>query len=363
VQTGRAAARDMILVFGLPRSGTSWLGKIFDSHPQTLYRHEPDKHIRVDSVPVVFPADRLDERRASLEAFLDMVLANRTAGVAGKLPFFPKSYRSAARHWVWTALACTAKALPRNLSLRGQVPDLIGPGRPKPRLVWKSITSTGRLGALARLLPEAKVVLILRHPCGQIASILRGHAAGQFHGPPPSEQYRVLQMLVDTAQGRSYGLTLDALRAVHPVERMAWRWVLFLDMAVAGTAGVGNCRLLRYEDLCAAPVDGTRELFEFTGLGWHPQTERFLRESTEGENAQYFGLRKDPLRSANKWQSELAHADVQRILGVIARSPVGRLYLDERAEPAPSLLGNVVPGPWRRSAAGTVLAEGFSLSS
>jgi hypothetical protein len=31
-----------ILVFGLPRSGTTWLGKIFDSHPETLYRHEPD---------------------------------------------------------------------------------------------------------------------------------------------------------------------------------------------------------------------------------------------------------------------------------------------------------------------------------
>ena len=31
-----------ILLFGMPRSGTTWLGKIFDSHPQVLYRHEPD---------------------------------------------------------------------------------------------------------------------------------------------------------------------------------------------------------------------------------------------------------------------------------------------------------------------------------
>ena len=34
--------RTPLLLFGLPRSGTTWLGKIFDSHPDTLYWHEPD---------------------------------------------------------------------------------------------------------------------------------------------------------------------------------------------------------------------------------------------------------------------------------------------------------------------------------
>src|SRR5690349_19178518 len=29
-------------ILGAPRSGTTWLGKIFDSHPSVLYRHEPD---------------------------------------------------------------------------------------------------------------------------------------------------------------------------------------------------------------------------------------------------------------------------------------------------------------------------------
>ena len=32
-----------ILILGAPRSGTTWLAKIIDSHPDVLYRHEPDK--------------------------------------------------------------------------------------------------------------------------------------------------------------------------------------------------------------------------------------------------------------------------------------------------------------------------------
>lgn len=37
---GNEQTRGCILLFGLPRSGTTWLGKLFDSHPDTLYRHE-----------------------------------------------------------------------------------------------------------------------------------------------------------------------------------------------------------------------------------------------------------------------------------------------------------------------------------
>jgi hypothetical protein len=32
----------LLLVVGAPRSGTTWLGKILDSHPHVVYRHEPN---------------------------------------------------------------------------------------------------------------------------------------------------------------------------------------------------------------------------------------------------------------------------------------------------------------------------------
>lgn len=325
---GESAGAGIILAFGLPRSGTSWLGKLFDSHPEILYLHEPDKEVHLEDLPVLLPA-RQPGGHQNIHRFLAKVLANRSPAVTGKRPFFPKSYRSPPREMVRNLIGLAARALPLRLCQRVRVPDLVDPGKPEPRVVWKSINSAGRLGAFVRALPLSRSILIVRHPCGQIASILRGHAAGRFRNPLPSEQYRVLEALAATEQGRAHGITLDKLRALRPVERMAWRWVLFLEKALKDIAGLASCQVVRYEDLCANPMERTRELFSFSGLTWHPQTREFLRASTESESADYFGIRKDPRRSARKWQSEIVPDDARRILDIVRQSSASSLYPDD----------------------------------
>lgn len=42
----------MILILGSPRSGTTWLAAIFDSHEDILYRHEPDIVVRQPLLPI-----------------------------------------------------------------------------------------------------------------------------------------------------------------------------------------------------------------------------------------------------------------------------------------------------------------------
>lgn len=43
----------ILLIFGIPRSGTTWLGKLFDSHPDIVYLHEPDSQFRTNNVPLL----------------------------------------------------------------------------------------------------------------------------------------------------------------------------------------------------------------------------------------------------------------------------------------------------------------------
>src|SRR5690348_2541774 len=111
----RHLSESVILVVGSPRSGTTWLAKIIDSHPDVLYRHEPD-----DFVPAGHK-DALTE--------LQLWLRERRLRAAAKRPRFRKSWRSAQAELARSGyLACLAAA--QRLPLAGRlaqalvVPDL-----------------------------------------------------------------------------------------------------------------------------------------------------------------------------------------------------------------------------------------------
>jgi len=317
----------LVLLFGLPRSGTTWAGKIFDSHPDTLYRHEPDSWSALAPVPLVAEGAGSEEELSRIRDFAGGLPARRETKVAGSTPVFAKRYLSAARQrWLRTGVA-GARLVAR---LRGEcpVPAAIRPGRLEGvTVVWKSIESVGRLGLISEALPDARGVLLVRHPCGFVASVLRGERDRRFtSATPASEDYGVLRLLVESEAGRRFGLGLDHLRTVTPEERLAWRWVLFNETALTAVAGSDRFEVVRYEDLCRAPLATTERMLRRAGLGMDPQTEEFLGASTRGDRGGYFSVYKDSARAAEHWRYELAPEAVQRILAVAGASRPGTLY-------------------------------------
>jgi hypothetical protein len=317
-----------ILLFGMPRSGTSWLGKVFDSHPLTLYRHEPDSGGVLDArMPLMAPVEDVERYREAAARYVDSLIANRALRVTGKLPSFPKAYQTRLAARARQALLIGAKAVSRWVPVGG-IPEFVRPGYDgKLFLAWKSIESLGRLGVFARALPHARAVHIIRHPCGYVASVLGGEAGGHLPGAVPgSEDYGIFGILLATAAARRRGLTLAALQALHPVERLAWRWLLSNEKALEDLDGLPNGRTVRYEDLCRNPLDGYRALFEFAGLSWDAQSSAFILDSTSSEKSAYFSVFKDPERAAAGWKSKLSPQDQARVLGVVAGSRAGALY-------------------------------------
>jgi len=43
-----------VLLFGLPRAGTTWVDKVFDSSPTTMCFHEPDSKVAQLKLPLLF---------------------------------------------------------------------------------------------------------------------------------------------------------------------------------------------------------------------------------------------------------------------------------------------------------------------
>lgn len=316
-----------ILLFGMPRSGTTWLGKVFDSHPRTLYRHEPDSFGTLDAMPLFPEVADAQRYRALVEAFVAALPQTRSARVTGKLPLFPKDYHGMVGFQVRRLLLLAGKAASR---LVGElpVPAMIDPGyRDRAYLVWKSIESLGRLGVIARLLPGCHAVHILRHPCGYVSSVLRGEAQRRLGGDvAASEDYGILELLLATGTARAHNLDLQGLRDLHPVERLAWRWVLYNEKAMEDTAGLPGCTQVRYEDLCAQPLEGYRRLFDATELPWDLQTEAFVQRSTGSNSDSYYSVFRDPVLAARSWETQLTAEDIDRVLGITSTTRAGALY-------------------------------------
>jgi hypothetical protein len=325
-EKGQSVQNNLIWLVGLPRSGTSWLGKIFDSHPATGYRSEPDNFPKLNGIPLFPDRDDEDRYHDAMTQFVVTLPRLSAYRFAAKPPLFPKSYRSSAHEYSFRAAAFVARVGSRinaDFPVLGARADRL---RPAPILVWKSINSLGRFGLVLRSAPMAKAIHLVRHPCGHIASVLRGEKqADSGDAAPHSEWYGVFGALLRTPQAQRRGLTLDGLRALAPEQRLAWHWLLVNEKAIEEDGE--RARLLRYEDLCQDPLAIAHDLFEFTGLAWNEQTEEFLNQSTSTNNRKYFSVFKDPAKAASRWREELSPDCVDRIMAVVSQSDrLSKLY-------------------------------------
>ncbi|GMQ88819.1 MAG: hypothetical protein BMS9Abin09_0257 [Gammaproteobacteria bacterium] len=314
-----------VLLFGLPRSGTTWLGKIFDSDPNTLYRHEPDSHQRMGIPLFADPQDR--QLQMAVQRYAKGIPDMRSVSVSGKLPLFRKNYLTDTQLGFYHLSILLAKAVGK---LAPRFPLLYAPrGRPTglPTAVWKSIESVGRIGLIRRAIPGSRVILIIRHPCGYVRSVQKGDSEGYFLGSvASSDDYDLFGKLLETEPARRYGLTLDKLRVLTPEQRLAWRWALYNEKAMLELEGLSDAMVVRYEDVCADPLGMAARMYEFAGMHLGPQTETFLKESTGRQNGGYYSVYKDPQKVAWRWQEELSPDRIESILAITRSTHPGAMF-------------------------------------
>lgn len=316
----------------MPRSGTTWIGKIFDSHTKTLYRHEPDTWNKIKQIPLLEKGDEYSKHCAFVNEYVEQFCQSRDVSVNGKLPIFPKQYASFVRHQAfYSSVLLSGIASKINPKFKLPVIRPVNPINTKDYVVvWKSIQLLGRMGVMVNCLDDCKGIHILRHPCGYISSVLSGESNKKFMSyTAASEDYELYQMLVDTAQAKRYELTLDEMKAMSAEERLAWRWVLFNEKALDDTKDKKNVRVLRYEDMCANPIDTAKSYFDFCGLEWCEQTASFLGVSTTKDSESYYSVYKNPEKAASKWKSLLGQPIIGAIKEVVQKTQVGKYYLDD----------------------------------
>lgn len=306
----RSLARNAILILGSPRSGTSWLAKIIDSHPNVLYRHEPDEvcAFRRD-LPII------DQ--------LAYWIAENRVRVATKAPFFRKSWLPGPLSPLHNAIAKTLNACDRVLgdSLCPPMPDFGAAGKPETRVALKLVAWDGT--EAARVLPDTRSLLILRHPCGQIASSLRGTEENVFKTPPPPDELRAIMGFA-----RSRGMSFQEYDQQSEAAKIAWIWVYFNETIIEMMASLPNIKLVIYEQLCEAPETVSRDLFKFVGLDWSDQTSDFIHRSTNQDQAGYYTVSRNSLQAAERWRTTMRPADQAAVKAVVALSSLKAYWPD-----------------------------------
>lgn len=318
-------APPLILISGLPRSGTTWLGKLFDSHPRVLYRHEPDSVFPLKWLPTVIN-DAGVEYAERVRAFVAAIPKIRDAKVSASQPMFAKTFIGARRRFLMEQSLRVAK-LVEVAGGKMPIPSFCLPHAQSDFvLTWKTIESCGRLHCFIHALQPVRVIQILRHPGGVTASQLRGKRLNKFNGYDQAVDFNYFKLWLETDDAAA----LATLEAMSEVERLTWLHLVRMKKALHDLSARSACRIVVYEDLCARPAEVLTELFSFCGLELSEQTERFLRESTSKTDNRYFGLFKDSAESAHKWKTELPPAERSAVERMVADSSLAHYWAGMR---------------------------------
>ncbi|WP_435579665.1 sulfotransferase [Gilvibacter sp.] len=249
----------VILVAGVARSGTSWIGQVINSHPKVRYQFQPlfsyefRGSVNEDSSPEEFGTFFKDLFQADTE-----FLGQKDKVAKGIYPDFKKDN-------------------PNILSFKeNKFQSVIPP--------------------LLRKRQDVHLVGIIRNPCAVLLSWTKNKS--EFpEGSDIMEEWR-----------------FAACKNKGPEDYFGyykWKEVanLYLDLKQQFPERVS---ILSYEELLNAPEEKFKGLFERLDLDYSEQTAKFVTESTAGRGDNYYsvytgGVNKD------KWKSELPSVIVEEI--------------------------------------------------
>jgi len=255
-----SAGRPALLVTGLPRSGTSWVGKMLEASGELVYVNEPlnPQHPPGCSPGVLnhrvtrrFQYISDDEDGSWRSAFADTMALRYN--LRAELRHNRSAYDLAR-----TAKYATSFTLGRLQGKRALLDD--------PFAVLSTRWLVQQMGAQA--------VVLVRDPVSFVGS---WRALGwniHFH-----------ELLEQPALVRDHlGPYVDQMRALigSPdwLARVCLLWRMVTEVVETSLRPLPDVQVVRYEDLVAAPLDSFRTLYQAAGLTWTGSAQARVRAAT-----------------------------------------------------------------------------------
>ena len=258
-----------IAIFGVPRSGTSWLAQIFNSHPDVVLRFQPLFSYGHKG------ALNTDSSAEDIRTFFDEILhstdkfALMKADMQKDYPIFEKS--SHPTH-----------------------------------IVFKETRYLHIIGNLLFKCDEVRIIGIVRNPLAVLASWVTA----------PREYSKNWDILREwrNAQSKNQG---------RPEEFFGYeKWkeaaASFLDFRDKYPK---QFMLVRYDSLNRRPLDSTKQMFEFCGLEVGEQVEAFLKASKSRHDSDPYSVYRGDAQDS-RWREVLPVEIVNEIALDLEHTPL-----------------------------------------
>jgi hypothetical protein len=332
-ETPASADRRFILLLGTPRSGTTWLASLLNSHRDVLYSHEPLSRLQGPRLePLVERMKQAgfleeDERHTVLQEWC------RADPDCRRPPFFNKSFLWSPA-WLqmlgWTLVRGTKRGYQAFRWCFTPAPHRAFD------LLIKDIDWSKHTPAIVRAMNPI-LINIIRHPCAVAASQLRGQRLGLM---PDADRAKWLREHEDLCT--PLGFDAGTIRKMGTCEFIGLEWlvqnVTYLDVARSHPRSM----VIVYENLCRDTRGVLRGIFDFLDWGLGPQTEKFIARSTRESRfqilrwlrgkQQYFAVFKNSAKSAESWRTELTELEKQQVLSIASAFPEFKRYWPDGVE-------------------------------
>jgi hypothetical protein len=309
-----------VLVVGLPRSGTTWVGRAIGHAPETRAVGEPDNE---DNFAFAIKAKRLLGRFPYLEPGASAPAAYEQlweyAFAGGSRPQGARGMTSKALHWAAKSHTSVHRSeswnVARRLALRASV-GLATPGKPSrsKHVVVKSVFVPLALGWVCERW-KPRLVVVTRSALNTVGSWRTLGWPRPLLGHPlladrAGSEHKVFERLLGGRRIPSAPTPEDDLR------RLTWELCALHLVILATQARCQDSLVVQHESLCLNPLEQFRALLAELGLEWGEEVGEYLRSSNQQGEGTY-DTRRIAADEADRWARRLSESESDTIRGVV----------------------------------------------
>ncbi len=285
---------------GVPRSGTTWLGRVISASKYYFYVHE-----------FINPVCLFQETQPFQKYhYIDEHNIHKYEPILKKL--INLTYKSEMEKNI---IKHMAKETVRSFfSMKRRVRGYPQPLLKEPNACFSSDFLARRYGL--------KVIVLVRHPAAVVASFKR---MGW-----PSDLDRIVQQKTLI---RKYFSKMPLEKYRDRVEEISLLWLIVMDVLTRFMEKNKDWILVRHEDLCRHPLGEFEKIFEKLNIFFSKKMKNRIISSTQSETVtpedkNPFHLKRNSRKLAGAWQGLLTVEEIEKIKRIVR--PVSDHYYQEK---------------------------------